>query len=167
MTAIHKYYPMLVTIFIMLVFPLMVMGGEGVGGNMGKRIDPSPHPGVSSDPYRQVDMSVDATYDTIMFDDGEPSNAYYWLPGYRMAARLSPDTAYGECKIIALMFYHWTPGAFQPGIFAWNGTNPDSALLLWDDTSTVAGFNTFELDTSDQLIIEGDFDWNGLRAILV
>ena len=76
---------------------------------------------------------------------------------YRMAAQLSPDTAYSECKIIAVMFYHWTPGAFQPGIFSWSGPNPDSSLLLWDDTSTVAGFSTFELDSADQLVVEGYF----------
>ncbi len=161
MTTIYKHLPMLVIAWVVLIFPIMAFGVEGADAagkaSIIKRLDPSPHPGLSGEQYRGIDMSVDDTYDTLVFDDGEPSNAYYWSAGYRMAARLSPDTAYGECKIMAVMFYHWTPGAFQPGIFSWSGTNPDSALLLWDDTSTTAGFNTFELDSADQMVVEGDF----------
>jgi hypothetical protein len=155
MTTIHKPFLILVTAWIILVFPLMVFGGDVKA--TGKRLDTSPHPDLSLAQSWGIELSTDDELDTLVFDDGEPSNAYYWAPGYRMAARLSPDTAYSECKVLAIAFYHWTPGAFQPGIFSWNGTNPDTALLLWDDTSTVSGFNVFELDTTNQLVIEGDF----------
>lgn len=121
-----------------------------------KMLDRTPCPGAVSDHVWDFDGLTDGEIDTLIYDDGEPSNAYVWSPGYRMAARMSPDTSQAECKIIAVGYYHWTPGAFHPAIFAWSGSNPADTLLEWDDASTVAGFNVFMVDTAD-IIREGDF----------
>ena len=73
-----------------------------------------------------------------------------------MAVRMSPDTAQTECKILAVIYYHWIPGAFSPGIYSWSGSSPADTLLQWNDTSSVAGFNTFMVDTAE-IVVEGDF----------
>jgi hypothetical protein len=121
-----------------------------------KRVVSTPFPGTQSDQRSVLPLLVDGVYDTLIFDDGEPVSAYYWSPGCRMAARMSPDTAQAESKIIAVVFYHWIPGAFFPGIYAWSGSSPADTLLQWNDTSTVAGFNTFMVDTAE-IIVQGDF----------
>jgi len=114
---------------------------------------------LSGDACNQTNLLpwlTDGEYDTLIFDDGEPVSAYYWSPGYRMAVRLSLDTAQTECKILAVIYYHWIPGAFHPAIYGWSGSSPADTLLEWDDTSTVAGFNTFLVDTAE-IIVQGDF----------
>jgi hypothetical protein len=121
-----------------------------------KRIVHTPYPETQSNRSGVLSLLVDGVTDTLIFDDGNPVSAYYWEPGYRMAARMSPDTAQAEIKIIAVIFYHWVPGAFFPGIYAWSGSNPADTLLQWNDTSTVAGFNTFMVDTAN-IIVQGDF----------
>ena len=121
-----------------------------------KKVDMSPFPGTQFDNDTEISWWIDGEHDTLVFDDGEPESAYYWLPGYRMATRLSPDTGQTECKILGVIYYHWTPGAFHPAIFEWSGSSPADTLLEWDDTSTVAGFNTFMVDTAE-IVVEGDF----------
>jgi hypothetical protein len=145
-------------VLAVFVSPAMAVSGDFVLQNTGKRIDMSPFPSESGSHCRQATLLMDGEIDTLVYDDGEPENAYRWSPGYRMAVQMSPDTVEGECKILAVEYYHWTPGAFRPGIYLWTGSNPaDTALLEWDDTSEVAGFNIFELDTADQVVVDGDF----------
>jgi len=121
-----------------------------------KHIDRTPRPGTPDGAEQHIIQWVDGVFDTLYYDDGEPQHAYWWVPGYRMATRLSLDTTETECKILAIQFYHWTPGAFRPGIFAWSGSSPSDTLLEWDATSTIAGFNTFMVDTAN-IIVSGDF----------
>jgi len=115
-----------------------------------------PFPGDASNQRDLTPWQTDGEADTLIFDDGVPVSAYYWLPGYRMAVRMSPDTAQTECKVLAIIYYHWVPGAFHPAIYAWSGSSPADTLLEWDDTSTAAGFNTFMVDTAE-IIVQGDF----------
>jgi hypothetical protein len=121
-----------------------------------KHVDHTPRPGLPDGSGQLAIPLADGVYDTLYYDDGEPLSAYRWAPGYRMATRLTPDTTETECKILAIQFYHWTPGAFRPGIFDWSGSSPSDTLLEWDATSTVAGFNTFMVDTAN-IVVSGDF----------
>jgi hypothetical protein len=113
-------------------------------------------PGSQSDQNLPLPLSVDGEIDSLIYDDGEPVSAYYWHPGYRMAVHMSPDTTQGECRIVAVMYYHWVPGAFLPGIYAWSGSSPADTLLEWNDTTTATGFSTFFVDTAD-IVVPGDF----------
>lgn len=85
---------------------------------------------------------INSEYDTLFYDDGIAAGFYYWEPGTRLGARMTPAK---ECKIKAVQIACSKEQNYKIGIYNWTGVKPgaeifESAIItspgkIWHTTS--------------------------------